>query len=271
MAQAAAAAGVGALEAAVADGVGGQQGVPAVAPDQAPAGARGVIPQEPLLVAPVEIPLLAEPLTSAQIQAAIAAADSGLVYLWEQGKGLPLEVQARFSILGFTEMAVFSKLADTAGEVRTIVQDELGLRNDLGVRGRALVGRILTCWEAAQKRLARKHTEEADQRAVDLPRRLPEQEHDEMLNAYEDAHEEKEDVDTPAKPYTDGKITQIEKGKLVAERLSEVLSVAEATEEDWNGALTRATALSNSPKMLKVRCGFPRLQKNFVTAWNWCP
>ena len=33
-----------------------------------------------------------------------------------------------------------------------------------------------------------------------------------MLNACEDAHEEKEDADTPAKQYTDGNIAQIEKG-----------------------------------------------------------
>ena len=61
-----------------------------------------------------------------------------------------------------------------------------------------------------------------------------------MLNAYEDAHEEKEDVDTLAKPYTDGMVTQIKMGKIVAERLSDVLSVAEATEEDWNGALIKS-------------------------------
>ena len=32
-----------------------------------------------------------------------------------------------------------------------------------------------------------------------------------MLNAYEDAHEEKEDIDTPANVYTDTKIAQIDK------------------------------------------------------------
>ena len=235
MAQGLLGAGVGGMEAAVAAAgvqgngggqqvAGGQQVDQANAQAQAPAGARGVPPQDPWPVAAVEIPLLADPLTSSQIHAAIAAADSDLVYLWEQGKGLPLEIQARFSILGFTEISVFSKLADTAGEVRTIVQEELGLRNDLGIRGRAIVGRILTCWEAAQKRLSRKHTEEADQRAIDLPRRLPEQEHDEMLNAYEEAHEAREDIDTPAKPYTDGKITQIEKGNIVAERVRGIVS-----------------------------------------------
>ena len=72
-----------------------------------------------------------------------------------------------------------------------------------------------------------------------------------MLNANADAHEEEEDVDTPAKPYTGGKVTHIEKGKLVAERLLEVLPVAEATEEDWNGALTKADGtitLTKTPK-----------------------
>ena len=85
-------------------------------------------------------------------------------------------------------MAVFSQLADTPGEVRLIAANELGLRDDLGIQGRALAGLILTCWEAAQSRLTRRHTEEADQRAVGLPRRLPAQEHAEMLNACEDAH-----------------------------------------------------------------------------------
>ena len=99
----------------------------------------------------------------------------------------------------FSELEVFSKLADTAAEVRQIANTELGLRPDLGIQGRALVGRILTCWEAAQKRMSRRQVEEADQRAVDIPRRLPAHEHDDMLNAYEDAHEEEEDIDTPAK------------------------------------------------------------------------
>ena len=46
--------------------------------------------------------VLKEPMTPAQITEAIANADSDLVYLWEQGKGLPVEVQALFSVLGFT-------------------------------------------------------------------------------------------------------------------------------------------------------------------------
>ena len=216
---------------------------------EAPVAARGVIPHAPLPGVPES--LLKEPMTPGQVAEAIASADPDLVYLWGQGKGLPLEIQARFATLGFTEMDVFSKLADSAAEVRVIAQTELGLRDDLGIRGRAIVGRILTCWEAAGKRLSRKHLEDADQRAVDLPRRLPAQEHDEMLNAFEDAHEEKEDADTPAKLYTDGKVAQIEKGKLVAERLSDVLSVPEATDDDWNGAVVKSDGtfkLTKTPK-----------------------
>ena len=124
------------------------------------AAGRGGLPQAPLPGA--QDIFLREPMTPEQITSAISEADSDLVYLWEQGKGLPLEIQARFAVLGFTEMAVFSKLADTAAEVRLIAQNELGLREDLGIKGRALVGRILTCWEAAQSRLTRKHNEEVD-------------------------------------------------------------------------------------------------------------
>ena len=127
----------------------------------APALARGVFPQAPLPVASNS--LLKEPLSQEQIKAAIADTDSELVYLWEQGKGLPVEVQARFSIMGFSELDVFSKLADSAAEVRVIASTELGLRDDLGIKGRALVGRILTCWEAAQKRMSRRQVEGADQ------------------------------------------------------------------------------------------------------------
>ena len=82
------------------------------------------------------------------------------------------EVQARFSALGFGEMDVFAKIADTSAELRKLVAEDLGLRDDLGITAKAIIARILTAWEAAQVRGQKRKAEEAEQRAHDAPRPL---------------------------------------------------------------------------------------------------
>ena len=168
-----------------------------------------------------------EPMSPDEIAAALASTQSELLFLWDRSK-MSAEVQARFSALGIGEMDVFAKIADTSAELRKLVAEDLGLRDDLGITAKAIIARILTAWEAAQVRGQKRKAEEAEQRAHDAPRPLTQKQHHELLEAHEKVHGEISDVTTPAKFLVDATMAQLEDGQLVAPLLSEIVSKREA-------------------------------------------
>ena len=108
--------------------------------------------------------------------------------MWFQHK-VPRDVQAALVRNGFDDASIFGNIGDTKPEIRDCVAKDLGLRADLGILLRNIQGRIITAWEAANIRGTKRHHEEAEQRAADLPRAIPKNTDQEMVAAYEDAHE----------------------------------------------------------------------------------
>mgnify|MGYP006999486202 CR=1 FL=1 len=51
--------------------------------------------------------------------------------------------------MGFSEVEVYAKMADSAPEIRAIVAGELGLKADLGLRKRSIEAKVLASWEIA--------------------------------------------------------------------------------------------------------------------------
>ena len=88
------------------------------------------------------------PMAENVIDEQLKEASSEMLYLWNHHK-VTREVQAKLTALGFGDAEVFSKIADTAADVREVVHEELGLRNDLGIAGRSITARVLAAWEAA--------------------------------------------------------------------------------------------------------------------------
>ena len=160
-------------------------------------------------------------------------------------------MQAQRVALGFGEVEIFAKIADTATDVRKVVNEELGLRNDLGIAGRSITARILAAWEAAVDRGTKRKALDAEQSAMGLPKALPQQIHDEMIHGYQQAHGKLQDSRTPGKDFVDAKDAQVEKGSYEAVRLKQVVSKEESTGEVWSDLRvgpTGAIAVTRSSK-----------------------
>ena len=128
-------------------------------------------------------------------------------------------MQAKLTALGFGDAEVFAKVAGTAADVRKVVNEELGLRNDLGIAGRSITARVFAAWEAAVDRGTKRKALDAEQSALGLPKALPQQIHDERIHGYGQVHGKLQDSRTPGKYFVDSKDVQVEKGSYEALRL----------------------------------------------------
>ena len=76
-----------------------------------------------------------------------------------------------------------------------------------------------------QTRAEHQQKREAEQRVGDLPRTIPKPAHIEMRKAYTIAHADLPKRLTPATGYIESKVSQMEDGELVAEPLSDILTL----------------------------------------------
>ena len=93
-----------------------------------------------------------------------------------------------------------------------------------------MVGRLIGIWQTANKRGTKRREEEAEQQIGDIPRRLTDERHMELIHGYKEAHRElKLERDVPAKVTIETNRTMVEqKGAYIAVPLSEVASKEEA-------------------------------------------
>ena len=54
--------------------------------------------------------------------------------------------------LGFTDIGVWAKVAETTAELRTMLMEEVGMKAEGNKNFRAVVSRILDSWETAKIR-----------------------------------------------------------------------------------------------------------------------
>ena len=179
--------------------------------------------------------LLKTPLTEAEITATLVSADAELKFLFEEA-GIPRDVQAKVVDMGYTDSVVFAKLEDKAEDARKIFKADLDLDENRRGPFNAMVARLMSVWEAANKRGEKRRVEEAERKVGDLPRVLPKARHLELLRAYEAAHRELKDKDIPAPSYIEVRLEQLEEGEMVAEPLTEVICRDEAREDGWGAA-----------------------------------
>ena len=77
----------------------------------------------------------------------------------------PFEAQASLAPPGFGELVVFSKLADSAPDVRKVIEAEFGLRASAGLAARAMTARLISAWESAHTRGVKRRADKAYLRA----------------------------------------------------------------------------------------------------------
>ena len=153
-------------------------------------------PGQPGLANPPADSLLLVPLSVDRIKALMQPVAHDLAFLWTQTH-IPLAVQARLSELGYTDLGVSGHLDDNPAEVRNFAKNELGM-DPAAAEFRTTVARVVKAWEGAHTHGVKRQQDEAEQRSADLPRRLPAMDHQVMLLAYNEAHDELEDDSIPA-------------------------------------------------------------------------
>ena len=101
---------------------------------------------------------------------------------------MPLELQARLVQLGFKTADAFAMLDDDVAGVRKFVKDEVKLKAEGNPEYRAQTATVLAAWKAARERGQKRRANEAYQRTHDLPRKLPNNTHQQLIMAYNEAH-----------------------------------------------------------------------------------
>ncbi len=96
--------------------------------------------------------VVANPMTADEITMNLKALTTDLSYLLEKEGMLP-EVQAKLASLGYTDVAVFSRMEDTAAAVREVLKVDIGLDPATPPQHRAMGARVLVAWDNSKKRM----------------------------------------------------------------------------------------------------------------------
>jgi hypothetical protein len=163
------------------------------------------------------------PLAAEVIEEHVGTLSADLSFLFDK-EGVAKDIQAKLASLGYTDMAVFSRIEDTATAVREVLATDVGLNPKTSPAHRTMQAKVLVAWDNAKRRIETRNQEEASQRVHDAPRTLSKNAHFDLIKAYEKVHGEKPDKLNPAPAYIEAKLEQVEAGELRPENLSEVLN-----------------------------------------------
>ena len=183
----------------------------------------------------VPMSLLRTPVAPASVDAEKAKLSSELLYLMESN-GIPSEVAAKFGELGYTDVQTFAHLEEEATPFKEALKTDLTLHASDGPQHRALTAKIVATWTSARHHSDREQKEQAEQRAIDMPKHLPKGKHLAMQKIYTSVHKKLPASELPAPSYLDWRLDQIESGELAAESLAEVINKDEAPAEEWANA-----------------------------------
>ena len=96
--------------------------------------------------------VLTNSMTADEIAMNLKILTTDLSYLLEK-EGIAREVQAKLASLGYTDVAVFSRMEDTAAAVREVLKADIGLDTATSPQHRAMVARVLVAWDNSEKRM----------------------------------------------------------------------------------------------------------------------
>ena len=177
---------------------------------------------------------ITNPLTDELADKAVAELSGELKYLYETA-GVPLMIMAKLSSLGITTADILAKVVSSEAELRSFMKDDVGMDPSASAGNRVAMAKLCNAWESSCLRGKKRKEEDAEQRVSDLPRRLPRNEHAELRKTFTKRHRETEDRHTPHPEYIERKLQQLEDGDLKAERLTEVVSLADDDGGDQRG------------------------------------
>ena len=152
--------------------------------------------------------------------------------------GLPDELLHALIAEGLDTVESFAALESDEAEARKFFREELGLNPSVpGFRG--FVAKLVTAWQAARTRVARKSAADAEAHVSGEARALSRGTKLEVRRAWERAFGRDLDDDTaPAGPYIDMKVSELEAGELKPEPLTAVAAVSNESDGGQGGILS---------------------------------
>ncbi|CAE8725125.1 unnamed protein product [Polarella glacialis] len=187
-------------------------------------------------------------LTELEILEAQGRLDSDLMALLD-GKAVPLVIQARLALKGYTSISVFALVEDNRTAFREFLRNDLLLESNADPASRFATAAMVACWEAAKTRFEKRNQADADASAARLPKTVPRIEHLELRMKFAKMFYEIKDKVTPAKTLLEGFWENIEEGELRPMSLKELVS-REDTEDD------------NMVAGFDLKTGYLKLSKN---------
>ena len=123
----------------------------------------------------------------------------------------------------FDTVKKFSTYADSRGEVRQALRNDLGLEMT-DQQARAAVAAVVSAWESCREFSAKQSELKAEARVMGVVRPVTQTEKQAMRSAYEQTYGALEETVEPSDDYISSKTEEVESGEVVASALSEVTS-----------------------------------------------
>ena len=176
--------------------------------------------------------LLTAPVVGDAVGEAMRSLDPDLSYLFDDA-GIPEEVQAKISSIGYKTVKMFGRIAESVAELKQAFKDDVTLDPTASTQHRVAMAGVVNCWESARLRTAQRIKQQAEQSVNDLPVQFSKGQHLEIVRAFERKHREIEETETPAPCYVEALLEQVEQGEMIAERLTAVVSKDVAGNEPY--------------------------------------
>ena len=159
--------------------------------------------------------------TEAEMQEAVAAADSDLQYILQES-GATLQTQYRV-VQVHASRRRFQAVADTRAEARTAANRDFGIPNDT-VEGRAQAAAVVAAWELAKEYTTKEVELKAEAKVLGHKRVVQVQERQAMLRAVTTMYGKLNEGETPSSEYLSTKMDECEANEPTASSLDKISS-----------------------------------------------
>ena len=216
---------------------------------------------------------MAEALTPDEQEAALKGAASDLKYILADS-GVADELQAKFYHAGFTNLKVFSQMAEDQKDLRAVLKDEFKVDATKSLQERVQVATVMAAFGAVQEQIAKENEIRAEAKSARLPRPTGTLDHQSMKAAFEAAFGRRlTAAETPSRHFLGVRLEQVEENEPRVESLRDVSSKDDGEDDymaanvDERGVVRfrrgqKETAMPKNPEELRA--------KHKLIGNSWC-
>ena len=196
-------------------------------------------------------------LNEEQKATALGGMETELQALLEEDGVINREVRSVLGHLGVKKLTIFANLATTEAKFETVLERDLGLKEDEGMATRIQSAALMHAWKSARERLLSRETAASEARAQGRPRELQVPEVRSVRRAHKEIYEELDDTEFPCRDYLAWRIAEFEDGDYKPEQLTEVASVDSAKDDSGEPTITLQFTTTGKVTGIKSRAKVP--------------